>query len=280
LKNIFKGYSLEEMNNFGEQGNDEPKQKEITASPDKLAKATLGYKSPEEGVSGKDSGPGGKVHGVREGTGGYKPPEDPPKGKDSTKPLDSTRYFETSDGDKSYSEIFEALAVSVAKVIEGVVAQKPEDILVTSEWLCKLHKAIAGSLFPDWAGRFRDIDVTVGTHTPPPFYEVPIHVKLFCDDLDARLKHLKIDIEPLSELFAWIDWRFEWIHPFKDFTGRVGRILLTAVSFKLKLPPIETASIEPKEKEEYLKALRLADTGDLTSLTDIWLNRLRKAVEK
>ncbi len=268
------------QNDFKEKKNDRSRQKEATASPDKLAKEALGYQGTEKGVSGEDSGVGGKVHGVRERTGGYRPPEGPPKEKDGTKPLDSTRYLETSDGSKSYTEVSELLAVSVTKVIEGIVAQRPEDILVTSEWICKLHKDIAGSLFPDWAGRFRDINVQVGTLTPVPFYEVPMHVKLFCEDLGARLQYLKSDTNALAEMLAWVDWRFEWIHPFKDFNGRVGRILLTAISFKLKLPPFDTASVEPKEKEVYLQALRSADTGDLTSLTDIWLNRIIKALEK
>ena len=210
------------QNTSGEQEHDRARQKKTTSSPDKLAKKTLRYKNSEEGVSGKDSGSGGKIHGVREGAGGYKPPQDPPKEeKDSTKPLDSTRYFETSDGIKPYAEVSELLAVNVAKLIERIVAQKPEDILVTPEWICKLHKDIAGSLFPDWAGRFRDINVQVGTLIPTPFYEVPIHIRLFCEDLQTRINNLRDDINALAELLAWIDWRFEWIHPFRDFNGRM-----------------------------------------------------------
>ncbi len=267
------------QNTRGEQKHDRARQKKTSASPDKLAKKTLRYNNSEEGISGKDSGSGGKIHGVREGAGGYKPPEDSPE-KDRTKSLDSTRSFETSDGVKAYSKVSELLAVTVVKVIESIVAQRPEDILVTPEWICKLHKDIAGALFPDWAVRFRDINVQVGTLIPTPFYEVPIQSRLFCEDLKTRINNLRDDMNALAELLAWIDWRFAWIHPFRDFTGRIGRILLTAIFFKLRLPPIETASIELKEKEKYLTALRLGDTGDLTSLTDVWLNRVSKVLGK
>ena len=64
-----------------------------------------------------------------------------------------------------------------------------------------------------------------------------------------------------------------------DFNGRVGRILLSAILFKLRLPPAETASIDPEGKERYLKALHIADAGDLFLLTDIWINRLSKVFE-
>lgn len=241
------------------------------------------YKVPAEGVSEEGSGLGSEVHGVREGASEYKPSEGTPKeGQDSTRPLNSTRYFETAQGIKTYSEVSEILAVSVAKTIEAIIETSPEDIYFTSEWICKLHNDIAGSLFPDWAGRFRDVNVKVGTHTPPPFYEAPVLVRLYCEDLAVRLSFAskEKDIEKISETLAYADWRFQWIHPFRDFNGRVGRILLTAILFKLRLPPAETASVEPEEKERYLNALHEADTGNLLQLIEIWVKRLSKAFKE
>jgi Fic family protein len=104
-------------------------------------------------------------------------------------------------------------------------------------------------------------------------------MRLYCEDLTARLVSVReqIDIEKISETLAYADWRLQWIHPFKDFNGRVGRILLTALLFNLKLPPAETASVEPDERERYLKALHEADAGDLSLLAEIWIERLSKA---
>jgi fido (protein-threonine AMPylation protein) len=260
--------------------NDKGRDKEGSAEARKVARKPRGYKVLKEGVSGQGSRLGGKVHGIREGAGEYEPSEGTPgKGEDSTRPLDSTRYFETAQGIKTYSEVSEMLAVSVAKTIEAIIDRTPEEINITSEWICKLHGDITSLLFPDWAGRFRDVNVAVGMHTPPSYFEVPIHVHRYCDDLAARLSFAarKQDIEMFAETLAFADWCFQWIHPFKDFNGRVGRILLSAVLFKLKLPPTETASVEPEEKERYLKALRDADGGDMSLLTTIWIERLSKA---
>ena len=151
-----------------------------------------------------------------------------------------------------------------------------------SEWICKLHHDIASALFPDWAGHFRVVNVKVGTHTPPSFYEVPVHMRLYCEDLAVRLSSAsgEKDIEKSAEILAFADWRFQWIHPFRDFNGRVSRIILSALLYKLKLPPAETASPETKEKDQYLKALRFADEGDLSSLTEIWMERLSKALDE
>ena len=248
----------------------------------KMAGKPQGYKLSEEGISGEGSGLGGKVYGVREGTGGYKPPEGAPEErKDSAKPLDSTRHFETYQGIKPYSEVAETIAVSAAKTIQEIIAGLPEKIKITPEWICSLHKNIAGLLF-DWAGRFRDVNVQAGQHFPSPFYEVPIQMRQYCDDLAARLSHAEKTnaVKETAELLAWADWRFQWIHPFRDFNGRAGRVLLTAILFKLRLPPVETASTEPKEKEAYLKALHLADKGDLSELIRIWVERLLNSTRK
>lgn len=264
--------------NKNKEGKDvKGRDKKSPAKARKVAARPRRYKLPEESVSGKGSRLGGEVHGIREGTGKYEPTKGTPrKREDSTRPLDSTRYFETAQGIKTYSEIAEILAVSVAKTIETIIDGTPEKIYLTPEWICKLHNDIAGSLFPGWAGRFRDVNVVVGMHNPPPYLEVPIHVYRYCDDLAARLSFAarEQDIEKFSETLAFADWRFQWIHPFRDFNGRVGRIVLSAILFKLRLPPAETASIEVKEKERYLKALHEADAGDLSLLTEIWVERL------
>jgi fido (protein-threonine AMPylation protein) len=262
---------------------DKDRDKEGSAKARKVAGRPRRYKLPEEGVSGEGPGLGGEVHGIREGTGEYGPSEGAPgEGKDSTRPLDSTRFLETAQGIKTYSEVSEILAVAVAQTIDAIIQGNPKEVHVTSEWICKLHGDIAGSLFPGWAGRFRDLNVQVGRHTPPPYYEVPVHVRSYCEDLTARLLFAEEGkgIEKISETLAYADWRFQWIHPFRDFNGRVGRLLLTAILFKLKLPPAETVSIEPEGKKRYLQALRAADGGDLSLLKEVWTERLSKALEE
>ncbi len=167
--------------------------------------------------------------------------------------------------------------MALADILEDIVHIPPDRIVVTPEWLCLRHQALAGVLFPTWAGRYRDVNVQVGAHTPPPFYEVPGLVRSFCDDLAERLRHVRpaeSDVSRVAELLAWTDWRLQWIHPFKDFNGRIGRVLLATVLYTLTLPHVETAPLEHDARRRYLDALRAADGGDLGPLTDVWLHRL------
>jgi len=243
------------------------------------ASATVAHPAqyPGEGCGGAPESPAGAgepVHGVREPAGQYGSSQDPDANSKGQSELGSTREFETAEGCLSYSELSERLAVPLVAIYDEILQAKPDQIVIDSEWLCVRHKRLAGHLFPDWAGRFRDVNVQVGAHLPPPYYEVPIHMRQFCDDLAERLRHDPgTSVRSAAEFLAWADWRFQWIHPFKDFNGRIGRVLLATLLYKLGLPHVETAPPDREARTEYLDALRAADQGDPSKLAELWIRR-------
>lgn len=234
-----------------------------------MARPASGRGQPARRLSGEGAGLHAELDGAGKRAGGSRKIASP---ADSTRPLDATRELATAAGPKPYSEVAEALAENVARCLEEIFDGNPEDIAIIPDWLRSIHQCIAGTLFPDWAGRWRSTEVQVGTHFPPPPHDVPVHVKNFCLDLEERLRHVG-DARSVAELMAWVDWRFQWIHPFKDFNGRVGRILLVALAYKFGLPPVDPAS-SGEDKTAYFDALRCADRNNLQPLADLWLSRL------
>ena len=73
-------------------------------------------------------------------------------------------------------------------------------------------------------------------------------------------------------LAAWLHHRFEQVHPFQDGNGRVGRAILTWHLVKNEFFPIV---ISRDDRTDYINALEKADSGDLTSLTELFV-RLEK----
>ena len=67
------------------------------------------------------------------------------------------------------------------------------------------------------------------------------------------------------ELAAQFHYRFVRIHPFDDGNGRLSRLLMNYILFKIGLPP---AIIRTDDKKNYLFALNQADSGDLPSFVD------------
>lgn len=234
-----------------------------------MARPASGRGQPSGCVSGEGAGVHAQLDGAGKRSGRPATPASP---TDSTRPLDATRDLATASGPKPYSEVAEILAENVARCLDELLDANPATSEISAEWLRTVHGRIAGDLFPDWAGRFRTTDVQVGTHSPPPAHDVSVRVRDFCLDLEERLRHAG-NAQSVAELLAWADWRFQWIHPFKDFNGRVGRILLVALAFRLGLPPVDPAGSQ-EGKADYFAALRAADAGDLRPLTAVWLNRL------
>jgi len=74
----------------------------------------------------------------------------------------STSSFETIVGTLTSTEIPERLAVSLARILDQLLQTPPHEIIITPEWLCQRHWELASHLFPEWAGRFRTLDVKVG----------------------------------------------------------------------------------------------------------------------
>jgi fido (protein-threonine AMPylation protein) len=93
------------------------------------------------------------------------------------------------------------LAVNIAHCLDALLDSAAETMQITPEWICGIHRQIAGELFPDWAGRFRNTDVQVGTHLPPPGFEVAVHIRNFCLDLAERMRHLS-GVESIAGLLA------------------------------------------------------------------------------
>ena len=99
---------------------------------------------------------------------------------ESTRPLDATRELATAAGALTYTEVSERIAVSIAHCLGALLDQSPEEIRITPDWICGIHRSIAGGLFPDWAGRFRATDVQVGTHFPPHPKQARPRISVHC----------------------------------------------------------------------------------------------------
>ncbi|MBI4690957.1 MAG: Fic family protein, partial [Nitrospirae bacterium] len=233
----------------------------------------------EKKISGEHTPTGKRVYGLR---GRARKPEDAERISEEFEDYGSTRrytrYIESSLGIKSYSELAPHLAKGVERVMASLLERPPDEIKIMPEFICKLHKDAFEELFPAWAGRYRDRDVTVGTYNPPPYYEVPILIRQYCDDVEFRLSSLgrKPQVnDTFLESLAFAEGRLLSIHPFLDFNGRVTRMLLFALLYRFDLPPVQLVPDEKDEKgtDEYLDALSSADSMDWQPLMEVWRKR-------
>lgn len=162
------------------------------------------------------------------------------------------------------------MAVTEALLYQEVFSQRP----LNEYLLLDLHARIAGELVPDWAGRWRDIEVSVGRLRPPPPREVPQTMRLYAADLDARWHDAASTLSDLTlEFLAFAEGRFLTIHPFRDFNGRTVRLFLLELLRRLDLPRVILAPEGERARSAYFAALEAADQLDWHPLIEIWRER-------
>jgi Fic family protein len=112
-------------------------------------------------------------------------------------------------------------------------------------------------------GSFREHDIAPfrSGMTPPSWPEVPAAMRDWIRDISKLRK-----ANPAIEALAVSHSEFERIHPFLDGNGRTGRLLLNLVLLRLGYAP---AIIYLRDRARYLRALRVADTGDPGSLGEL-----------
>ncbi len=146
--------------------------------------------------------------------------------------------------------------------------------------LLKAHKLMMQGLLKD-AGKFRREDVgvirkTSVIHVAPPSAMVPELMK----NLFQWLK--KTDQHPLITCSVF-HYEFEFIHPFEDGNGRVGRLWQSLIlgkwnSFFFQIP-IE--SMTAKNQEEYYSAIRSSTKkGDSAVFIEYMLRMILEAVDQ
>lgn len=203
----------------------------------------------------------------------------------STKLKGATSYKETAFGILPRLKIIPLEAEGTKKALHYIVRLSEKKAKITPELIQDIHKEGFSFIFPDWAGKFRTVDVTVGEYEPPHYSKIPVLVKNLCDDLEERLKHIPLpeNEEPfLAEvisLLVWFQHRFVWIHPFKDYNGRVARFLTNLLVLNFGLPVLEIKAETGQDRQRYIRAMKAADNHDYSKLEKLIANALKESLE-
>lgn len=204
----------------------------------------------------------------------------------STKPKGATSYKETAFGILSRSKIIPLEAEGTKKALQYIVRLSEKKTKITPELIQDIHREGFGFIFPDWAGKFRTIDVTVGDYEPPHYSKITILVKNLCDDLEERLKHIPSPeneeqfLAEVISLLAWFQHRIVWIHPFNDYNGRIARLLTNFLVLNFGLPVLEIKAGTGQDRQRYIKAMKEADNHDLSKLESLLANALKDSLKK
>jgi Fic family protein len=117
------------------------------------------------------------------------------------------------------------------------------------------------------AGFLRTVPITITNtaHQPPPAEEVEHHVQEMCAYVNSHWQSKSDDLEDALHISAYLMWRLNWIHPFRDGNGRTSRAisyLALGVRAGSVLPGSPTIpDLIVSNKEPYYYAIDAADAA-------------------
>ncbi|WP_315038691.1 Fic family protein [Capnocytophaga sputigena] len=167
-------------------------------------------------------------------------------------------YEEMKAHDVAFQKIKEWAADTETPLTEQDIKNLNQIILVQPFW--------KDAITPDGQPTRRQI--TVGNYKTQPNsvllsngelfeYTAPQEVPIQMQELIEWYRDEQRGLHPVT-LAAMFHYKFVCIHPFDDGNGRVSRLLMNYVLLAHKLPPVV---IKSSDKQNYLHALHLADTG-------------------
>jgi Fic-DOC domain mobile mystery protein B len=164
------------------------------------------------------------------------------------------------------AELNRAEAENIRKTVVKYLAAKPSRRLApfTLAWAKRLHKQMFGEVWK-WAGEFRQENLNLGGD----WHQVPMQLQALLDDLDFW----EAQRDPLLEQAVRLHYRAVSIHPFPNGNGRWARMLaniwLKRHGHAITEWPEATIGSKSVVRDEYLAAIRAADSGDARPLMEL-----------
>ncbi len=165
-----------------------------------------------------------------------------------------------------FDEINEIEAEGLIKA-ELLTFDLDESVEMNAQLILEIHKTAFEKLY-DWAGKWRQVEVSVGRIHPPEPARIPMLMYQFLDNLNFKLAHAQTHKDKV-DCIIYAHYEYIKIHPFTNGNGRTGRLLMNIVCLIFGFKPLKLYHREGESRQEYIAALQSADRGDFSKLRDL-----------
>jgi len=191
----------------------------------------------------------------------------------STVPFEEVK--EILENKKKPSDRDELEAKNVAKAVDFIKNTKEN---LSLNLILKLHR-ICFEGTKSFAGKLRDVNVVIRDSSGKVIHAGVPKEELgdYLEDLIEWYNENKGKFRPLV-LAAIMHNQFEYIHPFQDGNGRVGRLLLNFILLRNKYPPINI--LLQDRKKYYQTLLEYSKNDDLKTTLGFLVNQYKKNLRR
>ncbi|MDX2432060.1 MAG: mobile mystery protein B [Bacteroides sp.] len=164
----------------------------------------------------------------------------------------------------SRGDLDEFERLNIEKAIEWTINNKfKSEIILSEDFIKSLHKRMLGDVWA-WAGQFRKSDKNIGVD----WSYIGIELRKLLDDAGYWIKNRTYGPDEIAIRFKH---RLVKIHCFPNGNGRHSRMMADIIIesiFNEKVFDRRYSSMEQADatREEYIKAIKIADKGDIEAL--------------
>ncbi|MEC4676200.1 MAG: Fic family protein [Nitrospirota bacterium] len=122
--------------------------------------------------------------------------------------------------------------------------------------ICTIHREWLGDVY-EWAGQFRNVNISKGDFTFARARHVPQLMKNFEKDVLKKYTPciFTCDDEIVAAL-AVVHTEMMLIHPFREGNGRAGRLLSVLMALQAGRRGLDFSGIRGKKRQEYFSAVQ------------------------
>lgn len=167
-------------------------------------------------------------------------------------------------------------AEQYALVLPKLMGMYSREHRFSSEDVCTIHREWLGSVY-DWAGQFRNVNITKGDFTFAMARNLPQLMKNFENDLLKRYTPciFTSDDEIVTAL-AVVHAEMMLIHPFREGNGRAGRLLSVLMALQAGLKGLDFSGIRGRKRHEYFSAVQAGIGQDYEPMKKVFRSVLSR----
>ena len=171
-------------------------------------------------------------------------------------------------GRRSLKEHLESInhkeAIGFVEILAGSQTEK-----ITERNIREIHGLVMKGIDPDYAGRYRDIQVRItgSSHVPPEALQVSALMK-------KMIRNLNINDHPVI-MATKVHFELVSIHPFVDGNGRTARLLMNLILMQNGYPP---AIILKNDRKRYYNSLEMSNKGKMDELVMLIARALERTI--
>ncbi len=160
----------------------------------------------------------------------------------------------------------EAISRAYDKYVFRARRKKREAEWLTDDFIRTVHADMFGTIW-EWGGQYRQTTMNIGVEP----HLIRQQIRLLTGDFFSWNETQSA--MPVLEIAARLQHRLTQIHPFSNGNGRHARLLTDIFFYSCQhhipqWPQIQRMSQGNEIRNQYIKAMKTADAGDLTALIE------------